>query len=117
MLIPALDENKIISLRNSQHHPTMVLVCSSNRSEIKNDFTTLQENCVLGSSIIAKMYDDAHIPLDVAIRGSSALEKLLTSMNKKKLKSLILRNGTNNVTKSSKKGKDLFTDYKKLVAK
>ena len=45
----------------------------------KNGFTILQENCVLGSSIIAKLYDDAIIQLDVAIhayRGSSTLEKL-----------------------------------------
>ena len=45
----------------------------------KTEFTTLQESWVLGSSIIAKLYDDASIPLDVAIhayRGSSTLEKL-----------------------------------------
>ena len=46
--------------------------------DFKKKFTTLHENCVLGSSIIAKLYDDASIPLDVAIhayRGSSTLEK------------------------------------------
>ena len=88
----------------------------------KNDFTTLQENCVLGSSIIAKLYDDASIPLDVAIhayRGSTTLEKLkvVDKYESKKLKTLILQDGTNSVSKSSKNGKDLFADYQKLVDK
>ena len=49
------------------------------RDFIKNDFTTLQTNCVLGSSKIAKLFGDTIIPLDVAnhaYRGSSTLEKL-----------------------------------------
>ena len=54
----------------------------------KNDFSTLQENCVLGSSIIAKLYDDASIPLDVAFHAYRVPrrlknQKLLTSMNQK----------------------------------
>ena len=124
MLIAALEENKTTSLRNSQHHPPMVSVCSRNRSEIskKNDFTTLQENCVLGSSIIAKLYDDASIPLDGAFhayRSSSTLEKLkvVDKYDSKKLKTLILQIGTNSVSIYSKSSKDLFADYQKLVDK
>ena len=123
MLIPALEENKTTSLRNSQHYPQRFrFVPGTGQRFQKNDFTNLQKNCVLGSSIIAKLYDGASIPLDVAIhayRGSSTLEKLkvLDKYESKKLKSLILQDGTNSVSKSSKNGKDLFADYQKLVDK
>ena len=80
MLIPALEESKTATLRNSQHHPQWFgFVPGTGQILKENDITTLQENCVLGSSIIAKLYDDASIPLEVAIhayRGSSTLEKL-----------------------------------------
>ena len=77
MLIPALEEKKTTSLRNSQYHPQWFpFVPGTGQRFRKKDW---QANCILGSNIIAKLYDDASIPLDVAIhayRGSSTLEKL-----------------------------------------
>ena len=63
----------------SNHPQCFRFVSETSQRFKKNDFTTLQENCILVSSIIANLYDDASIQLDVSVhayRGSSTLEKL-----------------------------------------
>ena len=81
-----------------------------------------QDNCVFGSSLIAKLEDDATIPLDVAIhayRGSTTQEKIrvLDNYESKKLKTLILQDGTNSISKSARTAQQLFLDYVELIEK
>ena len=79
-------------------------------------------NLVIGSSIIAKLEDDKSIPADCNIhahRGSKTNEKLkvLNSHEDKKMKTIIIQDGTNNVLKHGKNASQNFEEHKKLLDK
>ena len=81
------------------------------------------ENLILGSSIVKNLVHDKSIPKDItthAYRGSTTSEKLLVldSYPEKKLKTVVLQDGTNAIAKHSGRSvEDLFEDYQKLVDK
>ena len=94
-------------------------------SEKVRDFDSIplkqeQSNLVLGSSIIGKLESDATIPLDTAIhayRGSTTKEKIkfLEKYECKKLKTLILQDGTNTVSKFHKSCDEILDDMFSLI--
>ena len=70
-------------------------------------------NIVLGSSIVAKLEIDATIPSNCSIhayRGSTTKEKIkgLEKYNQKKIKTLILQDGTNKIFKNDKSADEIF---------
>ena len=75
---------------------------------------------VLGSSIIGKLESDATIPLDTAIhayRGPTTKEKIkvVEKYECKKLKTLILQDGTNTVSKFHKSCDEILDDMFSLI--
>ena len=79
-----------------------------------------QSNLVLGSSIIGKRESDATIPLVTAIhayRGSTTKEKIkvVEKYECKKLKTLILQDGTITVSKLQKSCNEILDDMFSLI--
>ena len=81
----------------------------------------VNENLAIGSSIIGKLERDTTIPADIGVhayRGSTTNEKLrvLKDYEAKKLKTLVLQDGTNNVLKDTSKSAEVnFEEFKQLV--
>ena len=93
------------------------------RSFQEKPFRGEARNLVLGSSIIAKLEFDKTIPIDCAVhpyRGSTTNEKLkiVGEYEDRKIETLILQGGTNNVLKyHQKSAQDHSADHAKHVKK
>ena len=87
----------------------------------KISIKNVNENLIIGSSIIGKLEQDTTIPADIGVhayRGSTTNGKLrvLKDYEAKKLKTLVLQDGTNNVLKHTSKSAEVnFEEFKQLV--
>ena len=125
-LAEKLLDNKFVSGQDNREHAMVEVAIQTDNSEQVRDFQKISikdvnENLVIGSSIIGKLEQDTTIPADIGVhayRGSTTNEKLrvLKDYEAKKLKTLVLQDGTNNVLKHTSKSAEVnFEEFKQLV--